>query len=197
MSGGLAVTLPTAQNTYIFANQFSPSATTPSLLISNQSVHVMPFFGGLWTPNDRWFGIGYLQVDVDASGYGISGFDPFGSTPTEEGVGRIYDQTLLYADVGLGYWARRSNDPHTMFTGLAYVLEFHVNQSLNSQQILYSPSFQIGSDVSNVSSTDMTVGAHLELYKLTSVTAAFVAPLTPDGDRQFDTQFRLLVNRRF
>jgi hypothetical protein len=196
LSGGLALTLPTAQNSYIFANQFGVTQT-PSLLIENQSVHLMPFFGGIWTPNDRWFGIGYLQVDVDGNGNAISGFDPFVSVPTEEAIGRYYDTTFLYADLGVGYWAKRSNDHHKMFTGLAYVLEFHFNQSLQGQQVLNSPNFQIGTPAENVSFTDMTVGAHLELYKLTTITASIITPLTSDGDRQFDSQFRLFVNRRF
>jgi hypothetical protein len=196
MSGGLAMTLPTAQNNYVFASQFG-STTTPSLLISNQSVHLMPFFGGMWTPNDRWFGIGYIQVDVDANGDAVSGFDPFSSFPTEEGIGRYRESTFMYADLGIGYWAKRSNDPHKMLTGLAYVLEFHLNQSLEGQQVLNSTNFQIGTPAQNVSFTDMTVGAHLEMYKLTTITAAFCTPLTPDRDRQFDSQFRLLFNRRF
>jgi hypothetical protein len=194
LSGGLAMTLPTARNTQIFATQGS---TDPTLLIENQSVHLMPFFGGLWTPNDRFFGIGYLQVDVDANGDPVTGTNPFSSFPTTASVGRYHDTTFLFADLGLGYWARRSNDRSKFLTGLAYVLEFHLNQSLQGEQVLNGNNFQIGTSAENVSFTDITVGAHLELYKMTTVTAAFCTPLTSDRDRQFDSQFRVFVNRRF
>ena len=74
MSGGLAVTVPTAQNTRVF---FGQGDTSPALLIQDQSVHLMPFLGGLWTPNDRSFGIGYVQVDVDASGDQVTDLEFF------------------------------------------------------------------------------------------------------------------------
>jgi hypothetical protein len=80
---------------------------------------------------------------------------------------------------------------------LAYVVECHVNQSLTGQQVLNSNIFQVGTVANNVSFTDMTVGVHLELFKLSTLTAAYCTSLTPDNDRQFDSQFRLLFNRRF
>jgi hypothetical protein len=194
LSGGLAMTAPTARDSQIFMTQQSAA---PALLLENESVHLMPFLGGLWTPNDRWFGIGYVQVDVDASGDFIAGFDPFSTTPTEQAIGRYYDSTVLFADLGLGYWARRSNDRSRCLTGLAYVVEWHLNQSLESQQVLSSGNFDVGTPASNISFTDMTCGLHLELYKMTTVTCAYCFPLTSDGDRQFDSQFRLFLNRRF
>jgi hypothetical protein len=193
LSGGLAMSLPTAQNSQYFLDR---SSTNSLLSIDNQSVHLMPFLGGLWTPNDRWFGIGYLQVDVDANGDPVTGTNPF-STPNPTFLGRYHDTTFMYADLGLGYWARRSHDSSQFFTGLAYVLEFHLNQSLQSQQVLVADAFQIGTPAQNVSFSDLTVGTHIELYKHTTITAAFITPLTPDRDRQFDGQFRLFVNRCF
>lgn len=194
LSGGLAMTAPTAQNTQIFFNQQRPD---PLFSIESQSVHLMPFFGGLWTPNERWFGIGYIQVDVDVNGNPVSGFYPGSTTPTAESLGRYRDSTVLFADLGLGYWARRSKDPCKFFTGLAYVLEFHLNQSLEGREVLTAPNFQVGTTAQNVSFIDMTVGAHVELYKMTTITAAYCTPLTSDQDKQFDSQFRLFVNRRF
>jgi hypothetical protein len=189
------MTTPTARNTQIFMNRQSPA---PSILMENQSVHLMPFFGGLWTPNDRWFGIGYIQVDVDANGDAVSGFDPFSTSgPLEQSIGRYRDATFMFADVGLGYWARKSNDRSKLVTGLAYVVECHLNQSLEGQQVLNSTNFQMGTPAQNISFTDMTCGVHLELYKMTTVSCAYCFPLTSDGDRQFDSQFRLFVNRRF
>jgi hypothetical protein len=191
LSGGLAMSLPTAENTQLISSR-SLNATT-MLEFQNQSVHLMPFFGGLWTPNDRWFAIGYVQIDVDANGDPVIAYPNF----RNEFLGRYHDTTYLYADLGLGYWARRSENRNQFFTGLAYSLEFHLNQSLQGQQVLDAGEFQIGTHAENVSCTDLTVGTHLELYKMTTVTAALIVPLTADRDRQFDSQFRLFVNRRF
>jgi hypothetical protein len=191
LSGGLAMSLPTAQDTQLITNR-SPNATT-LLEFQNQAVHLMPFFGGLWTPNDRWFAIGYVQIDVDANGDPVV-INPNSRQPT---IGRYHDTNYLYTDLGLGYWARRSENRDQFLTGLAYVLEFHWNQSLQGQQVLNVGGYQIGTPAENVSCTDLTVGAHLELYRMTTLTAAFVTPLTSDRDRQFDSQFRFFVNRRF
>jgi hypothetical protein len=64
LSGGLALSVPTAGNTQIFLEQGS---TGPTAAIVNESVHLMPFLGAPWTPNDRLFAIGYVQVDEAGS----------------------------------------------------------------------------------------------------------------------------------
>jgi hypothetical protein len=188
VSAGLAMTVPTARSTRYFVT----GGDAPDFTISNDSVHLMPFVGGLWTPNDRWFAMGYLQVDVDANGYGIfanNGQRVF--TP----AGRYSEPTLMYIDLSLGRWVRRSESPRRLLTGLAYVAELHVNQGLNS-----SSTASVG-DVSIVtprtSVIDLTFGAHLELRQNMTLTAAYCTPLTSGQDRQFDGQFRCFLNRRF
>ena len=39
----------------------------------NQSVHLLPFVGGIWTPNDRLFCLGFIQFDIDANGDPVNG----------------------------------------------------------------------------------------------------------------------------
>ncbi len=167
------------------------------MTIDNEAVHLMPFFGTVWTPNERWFVNSYLQVDVDANGDGVTGATFSTSGPPTQFIGRYRDTTFLYADIGVGYWARHTNDASRALTGLAYVCEFHMNQSLEGQQVLSSNGFQVGSPIENQSVFDITVGAHLEFYTRTTVTLAYCTPLNSDSDKQFDGQFRLLFNRRF
>ena len=68
-SGGLAMTVPTSPDERFYSDQ---SDSDVDVLMKSESVHLMPFFGFLWTPNDRWFSISYLQVDVDANGTPVS-----------------------------------------------------------------------------------------------------------------------------
>jgi hypothetical protein len=157
----------------------------------------MPFFGLLWTPNDRWFSISYLQVDVDANGTPVS-VDTGESSLTS--IGRYRDPTMLYLDTSLGYWVYRNNNPHNYLTGLAPVVEAHVNQSLERSQVLIDGDTQIGGDVNgnpinNTTIIDLIVGLHVELCGKTSVSCGYCVPVT--GDRQFEGEFRCFLNRRF
>ncbi len=187
LAGGLAITVPTAKG-----SQYYQFGTSPFLTIANQSVHLMPFFGGLWTPNDRMFAIGYFQVDVDVNG------DPV-SVGTDE-IGNFRNATTLYLDLSLGYWLRRSDCGGEFVTGLAPVVELHMNQTLDTPSTLSTPPNSLSPTfVTGVSDTisvlDLTVGAHVELGKNTTLTAGYCTPLT--SDREFDGQFRFFINRFF
>jgi hypothetical protein len=70
-----------------------------------------------------------------------------------------------------------------------------VNQALNS-----SSATSVGGVsfiAPGISVLDLTLGAHMELHRNTTLTVAYCTPLTSGQDRQFDGQFRLLLNRRF
>ena len=195
-SGGLAMTVPTAKDTRTFVDQ---GDSVPEFIIRNDSVHLMPFVGALWTPNRRWFAIGYLQVDVDVNGDRVS-VDSGQSLRTS--IGRYREPTVMYLDGMLGYWAYRSHCPNEWITGIAPVFEVHVNQGLEHAPVLIEPDgvLQIGGDINGspvhtLSIVDLTVGLHVELCRKTTLTAGYCTPAT--GDRQFDGQFRLFVNRRF
>ena len=51
---GSAVNLPTASGTRIFTND----NTVPAFTIADKAYHLLPYVGGLWTPDDRWFAKG-------------------------------------------------------------------------------------------------------------------------------------------
>jgi hypothetical protein len=194
LSGGLAMTVPTGPDERFFTNHQDPDI---DILIKSESVHLMPFFGLQWTPNDRWFSITYLQFDVDANGNAVSVDNgEISLTP----LGRYREPTFMYLDTALGCWLYRSDCPHNYLTGLAPVVEAHVNQSLERSPILSSNGNQVGGDVNgnpinNITIVDLTVGLHAELCGKTTMTAGYCLPVT--GDRQFDGQFLFYVNRRF
>ena len=139
LSSGLTVTVPTAKGSQYFSgsNQsfFSPS-TSPFMTIANDSVHLMPFFAGLWTPNDRLFAIGYVQVDVDVNG------DPV--TVGATAGGKFREPTMLYLDASVGYWVRRSDCPTELVTGIAPIAEVHMNQSLDSSSSINVGDLSVG-----------------------------------------------------
>ncbi len=162
----------------------------------NESVHLLPFVGGLWTPNDRLFCIGFMQFDIDANGDAINNgsfadgtFTGLSGVPSD----RYYEQTMIYLDGVAGYWVRRDNDPQRWLNGIAVFGELHGNQSLNTSAVLPTVVGNMSGD--NISILDMTFGADFQFGPLTTVTAAYSTPLS--SQREFDGQFRLMFNRRF
>ncbi len=196
LSGGLAMTVPTAKGSQYYIGSITTENTaTPFMTIANQSVHLMPFFGCLWTPNDRLFAISYFQVDVDVNGDPITAGNGF--APPATAMGNFRDPTMLYLDLSLGYWIRRSDCAEELVTGFAPVMELHMNQTLDAPSSLNSEStgFSVNGVSTPFSNLNLTVGAEVELRKNTTLTAGYCTPLT--SAREFDGQFRFFVSRRF
>lgn len=187
VSGGLGIDCPTAPNSTCSQSQTNPTG----IQMVNQSVHLLPFVGGLWTPNDRLFFLGYMQFDIDANGDAINNIEDDGSiTP----FGRYSEQTMIYLDGVAGYWIRRDNDPQRWLNGIAVFGEMHGNQSLTTSQGVTGT--HVGDLVGNsISILDLTIGADFQFGPLTTLTTAYATPLT--SQREFDGQFRFMFNRRF
>lgn len=188
VSGGMTVTAPTADDLNLCL-----ADGTPLLRIENEAVHLMPFVGGLWTPNDRFFAHGFLQWDVGANGNPVLINQGNGLLP----VGYLTDTTFQYLDLGAGWWLYRGSGRPRRLTGLACTAELHWNQSLQDGDAVSAGRFRAGDFSGAVEVFNLTVGAHVELFNKTTLTAAYAMPLGGGLDRQFDGEFRLLVNRRF
>jgi len=68
------------------------------------------------------------------------------------------DVTLLFNDVGVGYWLYRNNRPDSLISGIAPVTELHVNTPLNHRGLDHFPiGFQ--------DSVNFTGGAYVYLHK--------------------------------
>jgi len=196
---GMSMNVPTAPNT-VTTGLDDVAAANPHLLgqhlpttitIENQSVHLLPFAGALWMPSCRFFVQGYLQVDVDASGNEVlEGLTTF---PLRS-IGRLYDPTFLYVDVGAGYWLRRG-DCSRSISGLACIGEIHVNQSLGSGGVISDGTVSV--PPVSYSFVDFTAGAYLDFGGNGNVTIGYVAPLTGGSDRFFDGELRAFYNYRF
>ncbi len=192
---GLAVTSPTGSD----ATLFFP--TLPGRVdISNDSVHLLPYAAIQFTPDDRWFFNGFLQVDVAANGNEVTFVSP-GAQQT----GRINEQTLMYLDGAAGYWWFQSDDNDGL-TGVASVLEFHYTttlndvqaaQSLGTQDPLNPAGIQISNGANHVDVVNMTLGLHTVWWNNTFVRAAAVVPLRDGTNRFFDAEAQVSLIRRF
>lgn len=188
-SSGMAVTVPTADDVRVAWYD-----GTPLVNIDNESVHLMPFIGLLFTPNDRFFAQAFLQYDVDTNGCPVA-INTEGTGLLSSG--RVNDATFQFLDIGIGYWSLPAGSGGDCLTGVAWTGELHWNQSLGATDTITNGAWTIGDFSRNISNWDLTLGCHLELRDLTTLTLAYVTPLGGGSDRQFDGEFRLMLNRRF
>ena len=200
ITGGVQVMLPTAADTNLYFPQpGNPTAKTlQSVYVDNQSTHVMPFFGSIWAPNERFFSQALLQVDIDSNGN-----PAYVNNNLQEGVygdalnpvGRLYMPTFMYLSFGTGYWMYRNNTAN--FTGFAPIMEVHVNQGMSQFNPLTTDTFTLGSPTGVVSVTNALIGCNFEWGQRSTLTFGYVTPLGGGADRFFDGELRALYNWRF
>ncbi len=194
-STGLGFTVPTASN--INFRQGSQQ----TLRVSNDSVHLLPFVGGVYTPNDRFYSQGFLQFDFDSNGNRVySTTDLQGVTGNSLNlIGRVQDAAFLYASVNAGYWVYRSDTPGTTgLTGFSPIAELHYNRSLQSGDqvaILGQPVY--GQSSTNVEVLNAVIGANMLFGRSRILTTAFTTPLGMGVDRQFNGELRVMFNWYF
>jgi hypothetical protein len=184
---GLGINLPTGPDSRIFPGQ----VPDPILTINNDSVHLLPYLGFLRTPNDRVFIHGYVQVDVDANGNEV--LDGFGNS-----AGVLNDQTLLYADLGMGFWLYRA--PHNrIVTGVVPTIEVHYTTSLQDADIVRGGILGpvgLGNTFNRVDVANATLGTQFHLSSGSTMSVGCALPLSrAESDRQFDAEAIFQFNR--
>jgi len=200
ITAGVQTMLPTAANTSVTTstNGRPDGAEFQSVFIANESVHVMPFLGGIWAPNDRFFNQALIQVARDVNGNLVYVNNTANSNLSGRElnqIGRVYYPTFMYMSFGTGYWLYK--DDRANFTGFSPIMEIHVNQGLNAFQPLKGDTYQIGVSQGMVSVTNALVGCNFEWGRRSTLTFAYVTPLGAGADRFFDGEVRALYNWRF
>ena len=194
-SAGLGVALPTADDIVVndMSLQFSNTAET-LLRVDNESVHLLPFIGGVYTPNDRLFASWIAQVDIDTNGQGVAG-NNFGTLVDR---GTLQDTTYLFLDGSVGYWLYRNQNSRTI-TGFAPIAELHINQSLGDADTVDLNGDGIH-DVGNrgdFTLVNLVLGATAVVRDDLYIQSGYVVPLAGGNNTQFDGEFRLMINWTF
>lgn len=188
-TGGMQVTLPTADNVSVKAGPGGPTVVR----VNNESVRLMPFTGFIWAPNETWFSQSLLQIDTAANGnpaYILSpGQDRVGY------VGKLEYPTYMYLSFATGYWAYKSNG--SGLTGIAPIMEVHVNQAFQQSDVIRGQQYRLGAQYGIVSLVNGLVGCNFEWGTRSTVTCAYVTPLGGGADRWFDGELRAFWNYRF
>ncbi len=134
-------------------------------LESLHSTTLQPFLGYIWN-RDRFYLHGFTAIDV----------------PTSSRLA-----TLLYNDVGIGYFLLRSTDPQDWLTAIAPTFEVHVNDPLNHRD------WNNRNDPGGVYDVvNLTYGINFVFNRRSILTFGMVTPVT--GPRPFDYEALLLLN---
>lgn len=204
-SGGLQVALPTADDVHVRL-----SDGTELVRLENEAVHLLPYLAAACRHSERFFSLWYAQADFDVNGNPVLLNDLAG---TLQPLGRNKELPFFYADVTLGYWLYRDRPlvleettPHGNFvhvqstgglgylTGIAPMLEFHYNRSLDDADVIQRGPFRIGNFRDNIEILNVVAGLTLEFFNSATLTAGYVAPIDIGGDQEFDWEFRLMFN---
>jgi hypothetical protein len=185
-SGGLGLALPTASDIRVnYANG------TSLLRIQNESVHIQPFLGMLYTPSSKIFAQGFLQYDATASGNSVS----INSTGAGlQNAGTLTDANHVFFDASLGYWLYRTNEKRGL-TGIVPTVEVHQTSSTQDSDLVAAGPFQVGNFSGSTSITSMVAGTTLEFGSRSQFTAGYATPIGGGSDRQNDGAFQFFFNR--
>ena len=167
-SGGLGVTVPTAEDVHYsldFQNILITYADLPGLeilaaryrmdlAVSNETVYLAPFAAWLWQPRKRFFHHGFLQVEVAANSSPVHMRD-FGSigvaadednvaivqwaiNPPDGATVNLNAQTLMRLNLGVGYICYE-NPAARYLQQIAGMLEVHYTTPLDDARLSRFP----------------------------------------------------------
>jgi hypothetical protein len=183
LAGGLQVAVPTADDIRVLT-----VGGAELVRVENEAVHLMPYVGGLYTPNNRFFAQGFIQVDVDANGNPVQilGND----------AGDLTDATFMYLDASFGYWVYRNCCCcGGELTGVAPIFEAHWNTTVDDTEAVGATGFRVGAAGQDIDIVNLVFGAVFEFNCTTTLTAAYATPVSDDQD--FDGEARIIFNHRF
>jgi hypothetical protein len=159
LSVGLAITPPTGPGHFAGA----------SFLGGTNNTTIQPFLGYYLnlTENKKLFLQGFSALDVPVN---------------------YSDVTLVYNDLGLGYFLKRDSD--ATISAIVPTIEVHVNSPLN-----HRAAYSLNDPAGTPSSVNITSGLNVEVQRNSLFTLGVVAPTT--GPRPFNVEAVALFNYRF
>jgi hypothetical protein len=162
VSGGVGVRVPTAPDTQIQVVDYGAPQDFNTLEwqrvrqfhVKNETWGLSPFLAALYTPNNRLFAQGFLQLDAPVNSSRVTYSEtipvllnegrflpvpPNILEPPFTVTGEIEEQTLFHLDLGTGFWVIR-NPCARWINGLIPTLELHYTSTLRNADIVVLPN---------------------------------------------------------
>jgi hypothetical protein len=114
----------------------------------------------------------------------VQGFEAI-DVPTDP-----HDVTMLYNDVGIGYYIYQNEDPSACIRAVAPIFETHVNVPLD-----HRGAFNVNDRAGTADVVDLTFGVNVALKEHSLLSVGFVDPVT--GPRPFNFEWIVSLNWYF
>jgi hypothetical protein len=135
---------------------------------SFRAVDLQPFVGYFFSRGNFYFQ-GFEAIDVPC--------DP-------------NDVTILFNDIGMGYYVYRNPDLDTFITAFAPTFETHINIPLNHRGV-----YNVNDPIGMADVVDLTLGANVQFGRRTLLLLGAVTPVS--GPRPFAIEATALLNVYF
>ncbi|WP_157369180.1 hypothetical protein [Zavarzinella formosa] len=184
---GLGLALPTSPDTVLKL----PGGGGDLLRIKNESLDVVPFLAGIYTPNSRFFWQNWLSMSFDTTGSPVlANLDGNGLRP----IGRLRDQSVMALDTQIGYWLIVPGTGEGFVRGLTPFLELHYNSTVTNSPVVQSGGFGIASSDNRYDELNLSTGLAMYLENNLLVSTSLVVPLKSGPDKFFDYQLGFRVS---
>lgn len=180
-TGGLGVTVPTGSDARVFNTQGNEI-----IHIDHASVHMLPYLALLRAYDSGWYWQSFLQLDVDTNGNKVQA-DLQGVNLQPVGV--LQEQTLLFADLAVGYQITQLDDNNPV--AVAATAELHYATPLQSSDSITAGALDLRNLVNRFDVVNLTLGMNFLTNRNFSIRPAMVIPLSDD---QFDYEAMVQAN---
>ena len=208
LGGGLAMSFPTARDSYLFRNDLygtsnfaGPDGTVPIMRLKNEAYHLVPWLGLRLDPCERLFVESFLELDFGLNENRLYGhYDgPQGRDGVLPKMGAVYDETVLMADVSVGYWWYRDKFKNRKLTGIVPNMELHYTTALQDGDVVSQPGTGISANgqLGRFNQLNLTAATHFVFRRGGNITPAIVVPLLDGNNRQFDYEIQVQTNVPF
>lgn len=212
LSAGFGLSFPTASD--VLVRDVSGNAV---LEVQNDSIHVLPFIGGLYMPTERCFIQGLAQMDIDPNGNPVrfTTFNNGNPTGILAPAGRPNDADYVFLTFNIGYWIYRAPVPnacccdncsagygHGWIQGIAPTFELHYNATVNAADNVTAQrgtsTIRLGDGSrSEIDLWNVVLGTTFQCHHNATLTLGYATPIGDRDDQQFDSEFRAIFNWYF
>ncbi|MBI2479471.1 MAG: hypothetical protein HYV60_12815 [Planctomycetia bacterium] len=181
LAGGIGVTIPTGSDARVF-DTFGNEV----IHIDHASVHLLPYLALLRGYDSGWYWQSFLQLDIDTNGNNVQA-DLSGVNLQPVGV--LQEQTLFFADLGVGYQFTELGENGS--PAIAATAELHYASALQDSDSITAGALDIRNLVNRFDVVNLTFGLNVLTNRSFSIRPAMVIPLSDD---QFDYEAMVQAN---
>lgn len=181
LAGGLGITVPTGSDARLFN-----TLGNEVVHIDHSSVHLLPYLALLRGYDSGWYWQSFVQMDIDTNGNRVQA-DLTGANLQPVGV--LQEQTLLFADLGVGYQFTELGEDGS--PAIAATAEVHYSTPLQNSDSITAGALDIRNLVNRFDVVNLTLGLNVLTNRKFSIRPAMVIPLSDD---QFDYEAIVQAN---